>query len=932
MCSYLSFLAMHRTRPVWLFIVCICVSYASTLSNSVTVTEVTGSTQTARPISIARLFTEGEIAGYPQPSISGSPLSVWQSDVKNRWPDGSVRFALISFTQTISGNASAAVSFVNNVNPCSSGNAAACTAASLTTAAAMLAPSWMTGSPPWNAQIELTNGTTKTINARTLLGTLAFDSTYKLRYWMQGPVVTQVFVEDRSSARSQDVGWDANNSLHPWFVLTFYNGFAGVKVEYIVENMWTTTLQDLSYAINLKTAFNGTSLASVFTKPNPCVVTGASNATPIVITCSAAHGMVSAAPGTTTGQFQLTVSGVGGNTAANGSFYINTRGYAANQFALYTDSAMITSPASGNGAYTSGGTAAWVHIARTRWHKTFWAGTTPGPVKIDYNLPYLIASKALPNYDVSKVISAGAITQANTDFNASDQGTIMGNGQYAGAFGTTGGRPELGYLETWAVQYLYTFDPNLYAALMGNSDVSGHVPIHFREALAGRFFDDRGTIDAFGRVISIDARPTIVTSVADYANAGDKINPVGAVRCRQEWRLGCTTTWDSTAANPFTPDLAHQAAFSYLPYLITGEYYWLEEMQFWSAFNVGASGYGPGIYGRYGSFGIMHEGSVQGRGMVWAMRNLAHVSWMSPDGTPEKAYFLQKLSYNLASKEGQYNITTGSFYDTGTASAWSAGQVAFGGNVANPLKYPFYGDQTQGGYTSTEEDGGKIFRDTNPWYNSMWMVILGRMAEMGYPTDKLKEHVAKHIIHMTLDPAFTPWAVGGFTYGQFTTDVGHPYFSTWAAVLAGFTSSYLSVIKATWPNDVAGANDPNFGYVVMAFAASSYLPPYSDGTLTGQAARSWMERNISIGTADLISRMNDNPKWAILPRQTSQPLPSRCDLNGDGRVDIIDVQAAISQAAATQVCTTADLNGDGRCDVIDVQLVIIAAMGGTCTQ
>lgn len=66
-------------------------------------------------------------------------------------------------------------------------------------------------------------------------------------------------------------------------------------------------------------------------------ITGATNASPIVIT-SASHGL-------TTGT-RVTISGVGGNTAANGTFTITRLD--ANTFSL--------DGSSGNGAYTSGGT------------------------------------------------------------------------------------------------------------------------------------------------------------------------------------------------------------------------------------------------------------------------------------------------------------------------------------------------------------------------------------------------------------------------------------------------------------------------------------------------------------------------------------------------------------------------------------------------
>lgn len=73
------------------------------------------------------------------------------------------------------------------------------------------------------------------------------------------------------------------------------------------------------------------------TSPETGAITGASNESPIVIT-SAAHGL-------TTGM-RVTVAGVGGNTAANGTFTITVTG--ANTFSL--------DGSTGNGSYTTGGT------------------------------------------------------------------------------------------------------------------------------------------------------------------------------------------------------------------------------------------------------------------------------------------------------------------------------------------------------------------------------------------------------------------------------------------------------------------------------------------------------------------------------------------------------------------------------------------------
>lgn len=79
-------------------------------------------------------------------------------------------------------------------------------------------------------------------------------------------------------------------------------------------------------------------------------LTGASNASPIVITTSGAlvNNM-------TNGQAVL-LTGVLGNTAANGSYFAKTTGYAPGQFALYSNSSLST-PVGGNGAYSGGGHA-----------------------------------------------------------------------------------------------------------------------------------------------------------------------------------------------------------------------------------------------------------------------------------------------------------------------------------------------------------------------------------------------------------------------------------------------------------------------------------------------------------------------------------------------------------------------------------------------
>lgn len=80
---------------------------------------------------------------------------------------------------------------------------------------------------------------------------------------------------------------------------------------------------------------------------NIATVTGATNASPIVVTTSAAHGL-------TTGQ-TVYIGSVAGNTAANGSFVATV--VSATTFSL--------GGSTGNGAYTSGGTVSRVETMAT---------------------------------------------------------------------------------------------------------------------------------------------------------------------------------------------------------------------------------------------------------------------------------------------------------------------------------------------------------------------------------------------------------------------------------------------------------------------------------------------------------------------------------------------------------------------------------------
>ena len=687
---------------------------AANPGNGISVTEASGSSQTDRPLTVSRVFAQGDIPNFAKARVEGQAVPT-QCDVKTRWPDGSVQHAMISFKATLPASGQVDVDFINQAGGNNGG---------ALTQNEMLAAVYDFG-----AEIQLSNGSLiETARARTLLDEGAYS------YWLQGPLVTQIILEDRSPGRAYDLGFDEDKAFHPIFVATFYPGWSGVKVEYIGENMWTTHMKDLDYALTLTAGDN-----------NPAI------------------------------------------------------------------------------QYTK---ASLTHFGRTRWRKTFWIGQEPGTINIDHNFPYMIYSRVVPSYDLTKVVSDSAIQSEIDSFNNRDT-DINGNGQYNKSFGTTGGRPEIGLLPRWSVRYLYTFDPGLLDAVLGNGEVSGHVPVHYRESDPNKFFDDLDTVDAFGRSLSVDARPTVESDLGRGRVAPEDIMTYPGPISNNDWQV----------------DLAHQGSFVYLPYLITGDWYFLEEMYSWAAYNVASGNPNTLSWGRHADWGRISD---QVRGEAWGLRNLAHAAFLAPDGSPEQMYFTQKLNNSLAAYEGEHNITDGAFYDPTPGSKWEWGNSVHAVFGPNPLHLMYEGSTSN--KILLDMDTSVVGAAGSPWMFNFWYICMGHIEELGFASGKLLETVSKNLLNQILYPDYNPFLVDNYHIPIRGLD--GLFMTTWTEVRSGYPDSSDSSFAANYA----------YSYSKIAKGAASFLAGNSDGSLSGDAAYAWMKANMPDQS------QNDDPTWAFVPR------------------------------------------------------------------
>jgi hypothetical protein len=701
-------------------------------ANFITIREKAGVTTQKYPLQIGRPFLPGEILNFPQAVLNGARLTT-QADVKSRWPDGSVKHAILTFyLPTIAANTTITVTFANQTT----GN----------NTNFLTKPQMLNAKFNFNASTELTNGTTATASARTMLEAGKFE------YWHKGAVTTSIILADHSLERAFDIGFDTHRSFRPLYHATFWPGINKVRVRFIGEVANTVALQDLSYALTLKLGW--LLPQTVYTKP------------------------------------------------------------------------------------------AISHHAASRWTKEFWIGGAPPLIEINHNLAYLKQTRALPNYDTSRRVSEAALNLAYTaEVNgwASAQKDLFDAGNLMKLMPSAGGRDEIGPYPTWLVLWLYTGDRRMHEKTFGNAELSAAFPIHFREGLGTRQFDRNGP-SALGKVLSLTARPTVVLHAGNYyinylyTEAADKIVPVGTM-----------------TDNGWVADVAHQPDYFSPLYLLTGDYFYLEEMYFWAAWSAASTNFTNAYhYGRgpTGDTGGIHD---EVRGDAWTLRNRVQTAFCAPDGTPEKDYFTRLTNDAIAIWEGTLSIT-GTTFEGNANWNW--------GNTKAVLKYGSHGVPVvpalhfwdEGSHVpswSTDVDPGQATNRTQPWMIYFLIYAFGRAKELGYPTGPLLAWTAPVVINQLTNPDYNPYLSASFMMPTVQAS-DNKYFGNWLAERGGFRASYDAQQDFS-----SHLNDANHGYTMICMTAAAMAARESGGG----PAWAFIQQYVLPATS-----LNDNPKWAILPR------------------------------------------------------------------
>ena len=248
----------------------------------------------------------------------------------------------------------------------------------------------------------------------------------------------------------------------------------------------------------------------------------------------------------------------------------------------------------------------FTHYHHARWRKVVWTGGADPNFRLRHHMPYFMASRIVPNYDLSmkipeSVLAADAAALAKADKSP------MGPVYIQPYFPQTGGRDDIGPLPRWTALYLMTQDDRTRASMMANADAAGSVPIHYRDESKG------------DQPVSIQDYPNLTLRYGTSSPA-------------------LPATSGSTIYSPDTP---HQPSLTYVPYLLTGDAYYQDELMFWASFNV--SIHNPSYRGN--DKGLVYTDEI--RGGAWTMRSLGEAAFALPDTHPRKAFYRGLLGNNL---------------------------------------------------------------------------------------------------------------------------------------------------------------------------------------------------------------------------------------------------------------------------------------------
>lgn len=249
------------------------------------------------------------------------------------------------------------------------------------------------------------------------------------------------------------------------------------------------------------------------------------------------------------------------------------------------------------------------------WHTIIRSGGRV-PINVVHDIAAMERTGIIPAYDLSIGMPRADLIRELKEVTAPGWDAPLAVDGVTQYMPMVGGRGSIGPTTAANAVWLITQNPVAAEYAIGQADASGAVPWHFFYEKTGAFL-----------------------TTADIPNIW--VDPRGGPHS--------STTGLTQQVNPKTgwhPDVAHEPDLSFIPYLLTGRRYFLDQQN--AEADYSEVGQWPAAQARNGGEGIIVGPSEQVRGAAWSLREVADAAYIDPDGSPMRHYFKTMIANNMA--------------------------------------------------------------------------------------------------------------------------------------------------------------------------------------------------------------------------------------------------------------------------------------------
>lgn len=509
---------------------------------------------------------------------------------------------------------------------------------------------------------------------------------------------------------------------------------------------------------------------------------------------------------------------------------------------------------------------------------SYWLGADP-EVQPRHDLVYLQATEQVPTYSARVEPSALVAQQLAAAYTP----LSSGNFNYTNdSMPSSGYHEPIGLLPQHDMLYLTCDSATTYGAVVRNGFAAGRYPTHYRD-------------EKTQRPLRFSQYPNLVL------HSASNVRDVGASTRGQY-------TPKPVGTQPPGWDCAHSPSVGYMAYLLTGRWYFMEEVQFAATVNYLTKNDNNDM--RRGSAGLVRAvaGGWQTRASAWQWRALTQALNVTPDNdTALQQEFAASVESNISDYHAVY--------------------------VAQPNN-PF-------GWVQTGESYANSFGNGAPWQQDFVTASFGYSLAMGLPISAAV--TAKHEAFFRWKARSAVMRLG--TAANFWYINGAPYTMTIsAAALPDFIGG-----KGPWlPNDAAVylttfASKPAWFGAIEGKLAGEIMPGERSMWGNLMPALSYAVRHGVPGALDAYSRLtqasnyasmreafNVAPVWSVTPARmmptwmADKPLNTWFEIPGTAGAGGAAVDAFSGMAINERHCEILIAAAGGHTDSADNRVVSLS--------